>query len=358
MDSSKQLAIKQVLEKTTALYKEDTPAISLASERRVTSNVDMVVSTGIPALDLVCAKAGPRSYGLPFGRQVEIFGNESMGKTTLLLQTAANVQKLGGIVYWIETEGGLDLVYAKKLGVNIEELIVSQPDYAEQVFEESETFIKAIGGLKQKVPAAILWDSAAATQTKQEMEGDFGQAHIASFGRFISQAERKIITSLSKRKILFCFTNQTRTKINTFGYGSNISTYGEGTFKFYDSIKLQLSNRAQIKEGNEVVGNNVAIKIVKNKCMPTSFYVTEPIRLIKGEGFVYGSGLLNALEMKGRIDRKKSKGWIYLNCDGMKRKYTEKFRETKLLSMIKEDDKFKSYCEKLIFVSKKKKIKK
>jgi len=348
MKDLKHIAIKSVLEKTRSLYDKKICAISLASDNKLSSTVDEVVSTGIVGLDLVCARSGPRKYGLPFGRQIEIFGNESSGKTTLLLQIAANTQRIGGMVYWLETEGGLDLTYAKKLGVNTEEMIVSQPDFAEQVFDEIEVVTQVAEEMNDKIPITVLWDSVAATQTKQEMEGDFGDSHMASFGRFISQSERKINTALSKQKILFVFSNQIRSKIG--GYGRPIVTYGEGTLKFYCSIRLQLMNKEQIKEkgSNAVLGNKVGIKILKNKCMDTAFFELEPINLIKGKGFIYGSSLVNALDMKHRIDRSK-KGWLGIELEGEFRSY----RESDLVNDIETNSKIKNQCLDLLFKKKK-----
>jgi len=351
MASKKERVIKRLLQKQKDLYKKqkwEYPTIHVGREMRLSSNVDSVVSTGIRSLDLSCAKAAPRTYGLPFGRQVEIFGNESIGKTTLLLQIAANTQRIGGLAYWIETEGGLELKYAQALGVDVKELMISQPDYAEQVFEEINSLLECLDN-EEKIPITILWDSVAATQTEAEMEGDFADSHMASFGRFISQAMRKINTKLSKRKVLFCYSNQTRANIRTFGFGPALKTYGEGSIKFYTSIRLQLVPKERIKDKDgDVTGMKVIIKILKNKCMNTAFSEVGPINLTKGEGFCYGHGLIDALRMRGKIDEK-TRGWLKLPTG-------KKYREKELITLIDEDSAMRSYCEEILFKKLNKKL--
>lgn len=343
----KEVVIKALLEKTRKVRKD--ALISLASERRLTSTVDNVVSTGIKSLDLVCAKAGAAQYGLPFGRMIEILGDESTGKTTLLLQLARNVQQLGGLAYWIEMEGALDLKYAKTLGVNLDSFIVSQPDTAEEIFAEIETLCDTVGDMKEKIPVIILWDSVAATATEAEVKGEFGQSHMAPFARFISGAMRKITKSISKNNILFVWTNQKKAKIG-ISWGRKWASYGEGSLKYYASIRLDLYRAAQIKDKhNNIIGAKTGVKILKNKCMSTQFVELDPVDVIRGEGFIYASGLINALDMRGKIDRS-SKGWLGLG--------NEKYREKELIECISESVKFQTQCEKLLFKTKKKKKKK
>ncbi len=215
-----------------------------------------VISTGSLGLDLALGVGG-----LPRGRTVEIFGPEGSGKTTLALHVIAEAQRLGGMAAaFIDVEHALDINYAKRLGVRIERLLISQPDYGEQALEIVDTLVRS-GAVD-----VIVLDSVAALVPKAEIEGDMGDAHMGLQARLMSQALRKITATVSKSKSILIFVNQTRMKIG--GYGNPETTTGGTALKFYASVRIDVRRIGAVKDGPEVSGNRVKVKVVKNKVAP------------------------------------------------------------------------------------------
>ena len=199
--------------------------------------------------------------GLPKGRVVEIYGPESSGKTTLTLEVIAQCQKMGGTAAFIDAEHALDPIYAEKLGVNVGELLISQPDTGEQALEVTDIMVHS-GGVD-----VLVIDSVAALVPKAEIEGEMGDSHIGLQARLMSQALRKITGSVQKSKTLVIFINQIRYKIGVM-FGSPETTSGGNALKFYSSVRLDIRRIGTVKDGDEVVGNETRVKVVKNKVSP------------------------------------------------------------------------------------------
>ncbi len=214
------------------------------------------IPTGSLGLDLALGIGG-----LPRGRVVEIYGPESSGKTTLTLEVIAQCQKLGGTAAFIDAEHALDPIYAEKLGVNVGELLISQPDTGEQALEVADIMVHS-GGIDM-----LVIDSVAALVPKAEIEGEMGDTHIGLQARLMSQALRKITANVNRSNTLVIFINQIRYKIGVM-FGSPETTSGGNALKFYASVRLDIRRIGTVKEGDEVVGNETRVKVVKNKCAP------------------------------------------------------------------------------------------
>ena len=214
------------------------------------------IPTGSLGLDLALGIGG-----LPRGRVVEIYGPESSGKTTLTLEVIAQCQKLGGTAAFIDAEHALDPIYAEKLGVNVEELLISQPDTGEQALEVADIMVHS-GGID-----ILVIDSVAALVPKAEIEGEMGDTHIGLQARLMSQALRKITANVNRSNTLVIFINQIRYKIGVM-FGSPETTSGGNALKFYASVRLDIRRIGTVKEGDEVVGNETRVKVVKNKVSP------------------------------------------------------------------------------------------
>ncbi len=214
------------------------------------------ISTGSLGLDLALGIGG-----LPRGRVVEIYGPESSGKTTLALEVIAQCQKLGGTAAFIDAEHALDPIYAEKLGVNIDELLISQPDTGEQALEVTDIMVHS-GGIE-----VLVIDSVAALVPKAEIEGEMGDSHIGLQARLMSQALRKLTGNVRTSNTLVIFINQIRYKIGVM-FGSPETTSGGNALKFYASVRLDIRRIGTVKEGDEVVGNETRVKVVKNKVSP------------------------------------------------------------------------------------------
>lgn len=199
--------------------------------------------------------------GVPRGRIIEIYGPESSGKTTICLHIIAEAQKKGGLAAFIDTEHALDTAYAKKLGVDVENLLVSQPEYGEQALEIVETLVRS------NALDIIVVDSVAALTPRAEIEGEMGDSHMGLQARLMSQALRKLTSAVSKSNISLMFTNQLRDKIGVM-FGSPETTTGGKALKFYASVRMDVRRIAQIKDGTNVIGNRTKVKVVKNKVAP------------------------------------------------------------------------------------------
>ncbi len=215
-----------------------------------------VVSTGSLALDVALGIGG-----LPRGRVVEIYGPESSGKTTLCLQVVANVQKAGGVAAYIDAEHALDPTYAEKLGVKVEDLLISQPDTGEQALEIADMLVRS-----NSVDIVVI-DSVAALVPKSEIEGEMGDSSVGVQARLMSQALRKLSANIKRANALVIFINQIRMKIGVM-YGSPETTTGGNALKFYASVRLDIRRTGAVKKGEEVVGNETRVKVVKNKMAP------------------------------------------------------------------------------------------
>jgi len=292
------------------------------------------VSTGCLSLDIALG-----INGVPRGRIIEIFGPESSGKTTLAQHIVAEVQKGGGIAAFVDAEHALDPDYAGRIGVNVKELLISQPDTGEQALEIVETLVRS------NAVDVIVIDSVAALVPQKEIEGDMGDQHMGLQARLMSQALRKLTGIVSKTKTIIIFINQTRLKIGVF-FGNPETTTGGTALKFYSSVRIEVRRSAQIKQADKIIGNRVNCKVVKNK-------VAAPFRtcefdIMYNEGISVSGDILDIGVIHGVINKSGNSYTFEENKLGVGRENAKRYlRENpklikdirkKVLNMVKEEE--------------------
>ncbi len=258
-----------------------------------------VISTGSLGLDVALGIGG-----LPKGRVVEIYGPESSGKTTLTLQVIAECQKQGGTAAFVDAEHALDPVYAEKLGVNIDDLLVSQPDTGEQALEIADMLVRS------SAVDVVVVDSVAALTPKAEIEGEMGDSHVGLHARLMSQALRKLTGNIKRSNTLVIFINQIRMKIGVM-FGNPETTTGGNALKFYSSVRLDIRRIGAIKKGDEVIGNETRVKVVKNKMAPP--FKKVEFEILYGEGISREAELIDLGVQHGLVD--KSGAWYSYQGD-------------------------------------------
>jgi len=259
------------------------------------------ISTGSLGLDIALGIGG-----LPKGRIVEIFGPESSGKTTLSLSVCAQAQKKGGVVAYVDAEHALDVNYARKLGVNTEDLLISQPDTGEQALEITETLVRS-GAID-----VLVVDSVAALVPRAEIEGEMGDSHMGLQARLMSQALRKLTAAISRSNTLVIFINQIRMKIGVM-FGNPETTTGGNALKFYSSVRLDVRRVGAIKNGEEVTGNRTAVKVVKNKMAPP--FTKVEFDLMYNEGISAEGDILDLAVTANMVE--KAGAWFSYNGERM-----------------------------------------
>lgn len=295
LNSDKQKALELALSSIEKQFGKGS-IMKLGGEGKLNAGVQ-VISTGSLGVDIALGIGG-----LPKGRIVEVYGPESSGKTTLALSVIAQAQKAGGVAAFVDAEHALDVGYAKKLGVKIEDLLISQPDTGEQALEITETLVRS-GAVD-----ILVVDSVAALTPRAEIEGDMGDSHMGLQARLMSQALRKLTAIINRSNTTVIFINQIRMKIGVM-FGNPETTTGGNALKFYSSVRMDVRRTGAIKNGDEVVGSRTAVKIVKNKMAPP--FAKAEFDLMYNEGISLTGEVLDLAAEKSIIE--KSGSWYSYN---------------------------------------------
>lgn len=296
MDDNKKKALSAALGQIEKQFGKG--AVMRMGDSSVNRDID-VVSTGSLTLDIALGIGG-----LPRGRICEIYGPESSGKTTMTLQAVAQCQKAGGTAAFIDAEHALDPAYAEKLGVNVDDLLVSQPDTGDQALEITDMLVRSAS------VDIIVVDSVAALTPKAEIEGDMGDHHVGLHARLMSQALRKLTANIKRSNTLVIFINQIRMKIGVM-FGSPETTTGGNALKFYSSVRLDIRRTGSIKKGDEVIGNDTRVKVVKNKMAPP--FKQAEFEILYGEGTSHEGELIDLGVKNGLVE--KAGAWYSYNGD-------------------------------------------
>ncbi len=296
MDANKQKALDAALSQIERQFGKG--SVMRMGDEGVARGIE-AISTGSLGLDIALGIGG-----LPKGRVVEIYGPESSGKTTLALQVVAEAQKAGGTAAFVDAEHALDPIYAGKLGVDVDNLLVSQPDTGEQALEITDMLVRS------SAVDVVVVDSVAALTPKAEIEGDMGDSHMGLQARLMSQALRKLTGNIKRSNTLVIFINQIRMKIGVM-FGNPETTTGGNALKFYASVRLDIRRIGAIKKGDEVVGNETRVKVVKNKVAPPFKQVE--FEILYGEGVSREGEIISLGVKEGLID--KAGAWYSYNGD-------------------------------------------
>ena len=296
MDEQKKQALKAALSQIDKQFGKG--SVMFLGKSSSNNNIE-AVSTGSLTLDIALGVGG-----LPRGRIIEIYGPESSGKTTLTLHVIAEIQKLGGTAAFIDAEHALDPQYAKRLGINIDELLISQPDTGEQALEITDMLVRS-GGVD-----IVVIDSVAALTPKSEIEGEMGASHMGLQARLMSQALRKLTSNIKRTNTMVIFINQLRMKIGVM-FGNPETTTGGNALKFYASVRLDIRRIGVIKKGDEILGNDTRVKVLKNKVAPP--FKQAEFQIIYNKGISRESEIIDLGVDMGFIE--KSGAWYNIGAD-------------------------------------------